>query len=82
MTLNQLSKYDEAAYSIKIKGLDGEQGQIKVKVISEPMITITTEENEKTVSVGESVSMAWKISGSLCCSFFSSTGHGPAQLLS
>ena len=61
LTFNPVSPSDEAVYSVKVKGLDQEVGQIKVKVKSLPKVT--TADNKKTVEEGGNLSMVWNISG-------------------
>ena len=63
LTFEPVSTTDQATYSIKVKGLDKEQGQIKVKVMPKSKIEVTTSEKEKTVTEGDSLCMAWKIKG-------------------
>ena len=69
LTFDPVASTDQASYSIKVKGLEKEQGEIKVKVTSKPIkkpnakIEVTTIETEKTVTEGESLCMAWNIKG-------------------
>ena len=82
-----MSATDEATYSIKVKGLDQDQGHIKVKVTPkvkeevpkveevkevgppEPNIEVSTSENEKSVTEGETLQMIWNIKGTVSSKF-------------
>ena len=63
LTFDPTLASDQAVYSVKVKDLETEQGQIKVKVLPKSKIEVTTSDKEKTVIEGKSLSMAWNIKG-------------------